>query len=206
MVKKKSLLSNDDIRDTSIPPLANIQRKVTLKADKAAVFSDVSDLAAPDSSSSSVNVDGLYFVEKILAKKWGIHPIKGNQCWLWLIKWVGFDEVANTWEPRENLDGCKETLKTFEKDWSSKNLGSQSELISKPNDPEKFKSKKRKSSKDKERNSFDDNGLVSSFNLSDNGFPNLSFNSTEELQLQNSRVFYDFSSIERQQFPHPSAE
>lgn len=38
---------------------------------------------------------------------------KGTE--LFLIKWVGYPESENTWESRENLDGCRALLREFER-------------------------------------------------------------------------------------------
>ena len=32
---------------------------------------------------------------------------------LYFVKWVGWDETTNTWEPKDNLVGCREKLIEF---------------------------------------------------------------------------------------------
>jgi len=59
-----------------------------------------------------VNLEEEYQVQKILDKKIG----QGGQL-LYYIKWIGWPESANTWEPLENLDGCEEVVKEFEVHW-----------------------------------------------------------------------------------------
>ncbi|KAI5646014.1 SET domain-containing protein [Phthorimaea operculella] len=48
-----------------------------------------------------------YIIEKILDFKYE----EGNQ--LFYIKWKGWDDSENTWEPIENLDNCPEVLRKF---------------------------------------------------------------------------------------------
>jgi len=48
-----------------------------------------------------------FTVEKILAKR----MVKGQA--EYFLKWVGFDDTENTWEPRKNLD-CEELITEFE--------------------------------------------------------------------------------------------
>lgn len=50
-----------------------------------------------------------YTIEKIITKK------KRGDTWLYLIKWVGFTEEENTWEPYENIRNCKKEIRDFEK-------------------------------------------------------------------------------------------
>ncbi len=33
----------------------------------------------------------------------------------YLVKWVGYPTSQATWEPKENLDGCKKVMKDYER-------------------------------------------------------------------------------------------
>jgi len=59
-----------------------------------------------------INLEEEYQVETILDKKIG----QSGQS-LYYIKWMGWPESANTWEPVGSLDGCEEVLKEFEVRW-----------------------------------------------------------------------------------------
>lgn len=56
-----------------------------------------------------------YSVEAI--RKWRYHS--KERCVKYLIKWKGFDEEENTWEPVDHLN-CPDILKTFEKNMPEK--------------------------------------------------------------------------------------
>lgn len=40
----------------------------------------------------------------------------------YLVKWVGFDEKGNTWEPEANLEGCSELVKNFNSQGNEKKV------------------------------------------------------------------------------------
>lgn len=48
-------------------------------------------------------------VEKIVGKR-----VKNNQT-EYLIKWLGYSDSYNTWEPLDNLDNIKDMVQEFEK-------------------------------------------------------------------------------------------
>ncbi len=48
-----------------------------------------------------------FLVEKILDKRWRYGKIE------YLLKWVGYSDDQNSWEPEENLH-CQELIKDFE--------------------------------------------------------------------------------------------
>ena len=52
----------------------------------------------------------MYTIETILVQRW-VHGQKQ-----WQVKWAGFDNEANTWEPIEHLAGCEDYIATFEKE------------------------------------------------------------------------------------------
>lgn len=75
-------------------------RKTKSKNEK-----DVTDSNPSGSDAESEEED--YVVEKIVDRK--VHKGKVE----YLLKWKGYDETQNTWEPKENLE-CPELIKEFE--------------------------------------------------------------------------------------------
>ncbi|CAG0897688.1 unnamed protein product [Darwinula stevensoni] len=59
--------------------------------------------------------DGEYKVEKIRSKRFNTRLGE----WEYLLKWVGFSDAENTWEPLSNLD-CPDILEEFELDWEQR--------------------------------------------------------------------------------------
>jgi len=55
-----------------------------------------------------------FIVEKILKKR---RKANGNGKYEYLLKWQGYDDSHNTWEPKENMD-CEEMLEEFEANWA----------------------------------------------------------------------------------------
>jgi len=53
--------------------------------------------------------DETFQVEKILSSK----TVKGKT--EYLVKWQGYDDSWNTWEPKENLDNCQTLLSQFKR-------------------------------------------------------------------------------------------
>lgn len=56
-----------------------------------------------------MDLSGEFEVEKILDKR------IINRKTQYLVKWKGFDEAENTWEPKSNLSKCQQLIKEFEK-------------------------------------------------------------------------------------------
>jgi hypothetical protein len=61
--------------------------------------------------------DELYNIEKIVDKRYS----EQSKCWIYLVKWEGFSEADNTWEPEENLVPLGKMLENFNNAWQAKN-------------------------------------------------------------------------------------
>jgi hypothetical protein len=59
--------------------------------------------------------DEEYEVESILGKRFA----KSHRRFEYFIKWAGYDDSYNTWEPKENLN-CPVLLQSFEESWSNR--------------------------------------------------------------------------------------
>uniref|UniRef100_A0AC35FVX9 Chromo domain-containing protein n=1 Tax=Panagrolaimus sp. PS1159 TaxID=55785 RepID=A0AC35FVX9_9BILA len=77
------------------------------------------------SDGSSSSGENEYVVEKILDKKGSGKHLR------YLIKWQGYDDTSNTWEPIENC-GCPELIKEFEAELAKPKGKSKSKKSEKP--------------------------------------------------------------------------
>jgi len=48
-----------------------------------------------------------YMIEKIVAQE------KQRNRWMYRVRWTGYDEEEDTWQPLTDLDGCRETVEEF---------------------------------------------------------------------------------------------
>jgi hypothetical protein len=53
--------------------------------------------------------DNEFEVEKVIAHRGDKHNRE------FLVKWLGYDESENTWEPENNLSNCKQLLQRYKK-------------------------------------------------------------------------------------------
>ncbi|KAK7078958.1 Chromobox protein 1 [Halocaridina rubra] len=87
--------------DRLIPNSEFKQKKITLKKMPKPVEN------SPEGSVSEGEEEEEYSVEKIIDKR-----VKGGQI-EYLLKWKGYGDDDNTWEPKSNLD-CEELIEEFE--------------------------------------------------------------------------------------------
>jgi hypothetical protein len=64
---------------------------------------------APTDPMNSSGDEQRFEVERILKRKYN----KAKKQWLFLVRWGGFGEEEDTWEPRESLDACEGILSAF---------------------------------------------------------------------------------------------
>ncbi|ODN00324.1 Chromobox protein 5 [Orchesella cincta] len=76
---------------------------------KIEITDEKSDSESSDDDGDETRGEGVYVVERIDGKQ----VVEGVT--YYFIKWKGWDESANTWEPIEHLDGCSELLDAFSK-------------------------------------------------------------------------------------------
>jgi hypothetical protein len=51
-----------------------------------------------------------YMIEKIVVRE-----KQGNR-WMYKVRWTGYEEKDDTWQPLTGLDGCKETVEEFHRE------------------------------------------------------------------------------------------
>ncbi|KAK0416362.1 hypothetical protein QR680_012440 [Steinernema hermaphroditum] len=83
-------------------------------------------MARDDSQSSESNENNQFIVEKILDKK-----VDGRGRVKYFLKWHGFPDSENTWEPAANLD-CPELIAEFEAQRAEKTLKGRGRATSGP--------------------------------------------------------------------------
>ena len=78
------------------------QREVNDLNKNTEPVSEVRDSTHPDP-----DAEGFYRVERIIKRR------KFGKSYKYQVKWLGYDESFNTWEPAKNLSGAKDLLKIF---------------------------------------------------------------------------------------------
>ncbi|CAK9318967.1 unnamed protein product [Citrullus colocynthis] len=119
-------ISNNDGNEPLIPspyPPSSLQNsyvQIPLPTDEAGEV-DGEDNAVPDvSASERTNLDeGFFEVEAIRRKR-----VRKGQL-QYLVKWRGWPETENTWEPVDNLQSCFEFIDEFEASFCSSRSGKQ---------------------------------------------------------------------------------
>lgn len=67
---------------------------------------------------SGKEVQNRYVVETIENKRWNEGEVE------YYVKWEGYDETHNTWEPPDNLNGCDVAIAEYEQKWEIKQANS----------------------------------------------------------------------------------
>lgn len=78
-----------------------------------------------------------FVVEKVLNVRFN----KGRK--EYYLKWKGYDETENTWEPLENCGDCEDLIKTFEENLKKKKKESNEKKVKSTKEDESAKKKKR---------------------------------------------------------------
>jgi len=108
--KKENGLSGKKESDSASPKedeAATKKDESTPKKDTADVTSPTKEGESPTKTETAPLEPGEYRVERIIKKR----VIKGKT--EYFLKWVGYSEDENTWEPVENLD-CPDRIDAFE--------------------------------------------------------------------------------------------
>ncbi|RWS05468.1 Chromobox protein-like protein [Dinothrombium tinctorium] len=126
------------------------------KVDDDDVLSTASTVSKLDDNEDSTNSENEYEVERVVEKK------KQNGKTFYLLKWKGYSEEENTWEPEENVT-CSELLKEFEERRKAEKLLKEGQSDKVPpvrislrdvdSERKKKKKKKKKYKDDRERHS-----------------------------------------------------
>lgn len=103
------------------------------------------------SGSGSDQAEDEYVVEKIVNKKWE------NGQWMYFIKWEGWPEEDNTWEPKSNLN-CPEKLKKFEEKWKAKHGDKKKPGVKEPGSSKKREPEKKRKLKESSSSSSSSSG------------------------------------------------
>merc|ERR1712142_1008884 len=129
---KKSVKSNNDVDSTSSKK--KIASFFTPKSNKKKEASDPpKEKVKATEESEEDDEEEEYEVESIVDKK----VVRGKT--KYLVKWKGYEKDEDrTWEPKKNLEGSEDLIKSFEADVNakSKKVGSKSEEAEKDNEDE----------------------------------------------------------------------